>query len=53
MGFFKGENCYNKMTSVRKSCISKSVKKYYLLKSLEISWFLGKNLKESLITYIS
>ena len=38
------------MASARKSGISKSFKKienYYLLKRLEISWFLTKNLKES------
>ena len=27
MAFFKQENCYNKITSIRKSYISKSVKK--------------------------
>ena len=28
LAYFKQKNCYNKVTSVRKSYISKSVKKY-------------------------
>ena len=58
LDFFMQEKCYNKMTSVRKSYISKPFKKYrtenyYVLKNLEISWLLTKNLKGNYyITYI-
>ena len=47
--FFKQENCYNKMTSVRKSYIFKSAKNKKLLphEKLETSWLLTDNLKEA------
>ena len=50
LAFFKQENCYNKMISVRKSYLSKSFKKQKAItcpKCLEISWLLTKTLKES------
>ena len=51
LAFFKQENYYKKMKPVRRFYISKSfkkqIKKYYLLRSLGISWLFTKNLKES------
>ena len=45
--FFKQENCYHKMTSIRKSYISKSVKKLKTITCWTVWKYLGKNPKES------
>ena len=54
--FFKQENCYNKMTSVRKSDISKSVKKienYYLLEKFGNILAFDNESKRKLLSHIS